>query len=182
MPSQRPPTIASPWIQIRVLRCHPEEGQMYCPPQHSGNWSRRHHQPHDHMFVHPPQPAGHVWRYYPRHPSWCIPSQEGGTACWANQSVWDIWRIQGGIQGKIILACDEAYLVTIKNDIFGFSERTVTQMLDHLEQQCLTQTEQDKKIKRNNVNLPCDRDENIETNFVKANKLKEYSQENYGIE
>ena len=34
---------------------------------------------------------------------------------------------------KIFLACDKAYLFTIKNELFGFADRTVAQMLDHLE-------------------------------------------------
>ena len=55
-------------------------------------------------------------------------------------------------------------------------------MLDHIEQQCLALTARDKEIKMKDVNLPWDRDDDIETYFVKANKLKEYLQENYGIE
>ena len=74
---------------------------------------------------------------------------------------------------KIILACDKAYIVTIKNELSGFADKTVAQMLDHLEQQCLSLTAQDKKIKIKDVNLPWDRDNNIETYFVKADKLEE---------
>ena len=55
-------------------------------------------------------------------------------------------------------------------------------MLDHLEQQCLALTARDKKIKMKDVNLPWDRDDDIETYFVKAKKLDEDLQENYGIE
>ena len=51
-------------------------------------------------------------------------------------------------------------------------------MLDHLEQQCLALTARDKKIKMKNVNLPWDRHYDIETYFVKAEKLEEYLQEN----
>ena len=54
-------------------------------------------------------------------------------------------------------------------------------MLDHLKQKCLALTAQDKKVKMKDVNLPWDRDDNIETYFVKADKLEEYLQENYGI-
>ena len=54
-------------------------------------------------------------------------------------------------------------------------------MLNHLEQQCLALTAQDKKTKMKDVNLPWDRDDNIETYFVKADKLKGDLQENYGI-
>ena len=54
-------------------------------------------------------------------------------------------------------------------------------MLDHLEQQCLALTAQDKKTKMKEVNLPWDRDDDIETYFVKAKKLEEDLQENYGI-
>ena len=41
---------------------------------------------------------------------------------------------------RIFLAYDKAYLVTIKNELFGFADKTVAQMLDHLEQQCLALT------------------------------------------
>ena len=51
-------------------------------------------------------------------------------------------------------------------------------MLDHLEQQCLALTAQDKKMKMKDVNLPWDRDDDIETYFFKANKLEEDLQEN----
>ena len=47
-------------------------------------------------------------------------------------------------------------------------------MLDHLEQQCLALTARDKKVKMKDVNLPWDRDDDIETYFVKADKLEEY--------
>ena len=55
-------------------------------------------------------------------------------------------------------------------------------MLDHLNQQCLALTVRDKKTKMKDVNLPWDRDDDIETYFVKANKLEEDLQENYSIE
>ena len=54
-------------------------------------------------------------------------------------------------------------------------------MLGHLEQQCLALTVRDKQTKMKDVNLPWGRDDDIETYFVKANKLEEYLQENYGI-
>ena len=46
-------------------------------------------------------------------------------------------------------------------------------MLDHLEQQCLALTARDKKTKMKDVNLTWDRDDDIETYFIKANKLEE---------
>ena len=55
-------------------------------------------------------------------------------------------------------------------------------MLEHLEQQCLALTARDKKTNMKDVNIPCNRDDNIETYFFKADKLEEYLQENYGIE
>ena len=54
---------------------------------------------------------------------------------------------------KIFLACDKVYLVTIKNELFGFADKYVAQMLDHLEQQCLALTARDKKTKMKDVNL-----------------------------
>ena len=54
-------------------------------------------------------------------------------------------------------------------------------MLDHLEHKCLALTVRDKKAKTKDVNLPWDGDDNIEKYFVKADKLEEYLQENYGI-
>ena len=53
-------------------------------------------------------------------------------------------------------------------------------MLNHLEQQCLALTARDKKTKIKDVNLPWDQDDDIETYFVKAEKLEEDLQENYG--
>ena len=52
-------------------------------------------------------------------------------------------------------------------------------MLEHLEQQCLALTAQDKKTKMKDVNIPWDQYNEIETYFVKANKLEEDLQENY---
>ena len=83
---------------------------------------------------------------------------------------------------KIFLACDKAYLVTIKNELFEFADKTVAQMLDHLDQQYLAITARDKKTKMKEVNLPWDRNEDIETYFVRAKKLEEDLQKNYGIE
>ena len=55
-------------------------------------------------------------------------------------------------------------------------------MLDHLEQQCLALTARDMKTKMKDVNLPWDRDDDIETYFVKVNNLEEDLQENYCME
>ena len=55
-------------------------------------------------------------------------------------------------------------------------------MLDHLEQQCLALTVQDKKIKMEDVNLLWDRDNSIKTYVVNAEKLEEDLQEKYSIE
>ena len=46
-------------------------------------------------------------------------------------------------------------------------------MIDRLEQKCLALTARDKKTKMKDVNLPWDRDDDIETYFVKAEKLEE---------
>ena len=54
-------------------------------------------------------------------------------------------------------------------------------MIHHLEQQCLALTARDKKTNMKDVNLLWDRDDDIETYFVKANKLEEDLQENYCI-
>ena len=64
-----------------------------------------------------------------------------------------------------------------KNELFGFGEKTVAQMLDRLEQQCLVLTARDERIKLKDVNLPWDRDDDINTYFVKADKLEEDLQE-----
>ena len=65
----------------------------------------------------------------------------------------------------------------MKNELFGFADKSVDQMLEHL-----ALTAQDKKTKMKDVNIPWDRDDDIETYFVKADKLKEYLQDNYGID
>ena len=83
---------------------------------------------------------------------------------------------------KIFLACDEENLVTIKNKLFGFAEKSFAQMLEHLEQQCLALTARKKKTKMKDVKIPWDRDDDIENYFVKANNLEEDIQENYDIE
>ena len=69
----------------------------------------------------------------------------------------------------------------MKNELFGFADKSVDQMLEHLKQQCLTLTA-DKKTKMRDVNISWDRDDDIETYFVKVNKLENYLQDNYGIE
>ena len=55
-------------------------------------------------------------------------------------------------------------------------------MLEHLEQQCLALTAWDNKTKMKDVNIPWECDNDIETYFVKTDKLEKYLQENYGIE
>ena len=55
-------------------------------------------------------------------------------------------------------------------------------MLNQIEQQCLALTARDKKFKMKDVNLPWYCNDDIKTYFVKAEKLEEYLQENYGIE
>ena len=45
-------------------------------------------------------------------------------------------------------------------------------MLDHLDQQCLALTARDNKTKMKDGNLPWDQDDDIETYFVKYNKLE----------
>ena len=74
---------------------------------------------------------------------------------------------------KIVLTCDKSYIVTIKNKLFGLAKKTVAQMFDHIEQQYLALTAREKKTKMKDVNLPWDRDDDIETYFVKADKLEE---------
>ena len=54
-------------------------------------------------------------------------------------------------------------------------------MLKHLKQQCLALTARDKKTNKKDVNILWDQDNDIETYFVKADKLEEDLQENYGI-
>ena len=73
---------------------------------------------------------------------------------------------------KIFLACDEAYLVTIKNELFGVSDKIVAQMIDHLKQQYLALTAQDKKIKTKDVNLLWDCNDDIKKYFVKDEQLE----------
>ena len=51
-------------------------------------------------------------------------------------------------------------------------------MLDYLEQQRLALIARNKKIKMKDVNLPWDRDDDIETYFIKTDKLEDYLQEN----
>ena len=74
---------------------------------------------------------------------------------------------------KIVLACDDAYLDTIKKELFGFSDKSVAQMPEHLEQQCVDLTMRDKKTNMKDVNTPWDQDDDIDTYFIKADKLEE---------
>ena len=49
-------------------------------------------------------------------------------------------------------------------------------MLEHLNQQCLALTARAKKTKMKEVNIPWDRNDDIETYFAKAYKLEGYLQ------
>ena len=55
---------------------------------------------------------------------------------------------------KNFLACDKAYLATMKNELFGFANKNFSQMLSHLKQQCLALTAHEKKVKTKGVNIP----------------------------
>ena len=82
---------------------------------------------------------------------------------------------------KLEEAFDEAYFSTLKDELFGFAGQTVAAMLHHLDKQCLALTGREKKEKMDSINLEWNQDDDIETYFVKADKLEEELLLDYGI-
>ena len=82
---------------------------------------------------------------------------------------------------KLADAVEDAYFETIKDDTFAFDGITVSDMLDHLESQCLALTGREKAQKLKSINLTWDRNDAIGTFFNKIYKLEEELLDNYGI-
>ena len=82
---------------------------------------------------------------------------------------------------KLEEAFDEAYFSTLKDELFGDAGQTVASMLHHLNKQCLALTGREKKEKMDTINLEWNQDDDIETYFVKADKLEEELLLDYGI-
>ena len=132
-------------------------------------------------FIHPSRPDTYHDTILPVHPEVSLHNKEAQRAELITRYETFKWY-EEAFKNKIVLTCDEAYLVTIKNELFGFANKTVAQMLDHLEQQYISLTARDKKTIMKDVNLPWDRDDYTKTHFVEADKIEEDLQENYSIE
>ena len=83
---------------------------------------------------------------------------------------------------KVEEAYDQAYFTTMKDDVLGFMHVTVADMLQHLEGQCHALTEREKKEKLQEVNVPWDQNDDIQTYFVKLDKLEEELKNEFDIE
>ena len=167
-----------PWIQIRILCRHLKEGKVYCPPQHGSNPSLCYWQHREHMVVFSSDPTGHLQQHDPPSEHIYFLVQEGSAMCWDNNSVQKLWRIRSVVQGQNRPDLWWGIPCHNKNELFGFDNKSVSQMLKHLKKQCLVLTVRNKKTKMKDVNIPWDRDDGIETYFLKANKLEEDLQEN----
>ena len=82
---------------------------------------------------------------------------------------------------ELIDAYDPAYLASLKHDIFGFSQVTVSEMLDHLESKCLALTNREKATKLDEAKIKWDQDDDIATFFEKLDKMEEELRDDYGI-
>ena len=83
---------------------------------------------------------------------------------------------------KVEEAYDLAYLSTMKDNTLGFMHVTVADMLRHLKGQYHTITSREKNVKLAEVNVPWDQNDDIQTYFVKLNKLKEEHSNEFDIE
>ena len=93
-------------------------------------------------FTHPSRPDTYYDTILAIHPDIYRRKKEAQPAELITQ--YDIFKgYEEAFKDKIFLACDKEYLATIKNEIFRFAKKTVAQMLDHIEQQCLALTAQD---------------------------------------
>ena len=90
-------------------------------------------------FVHPSRPDTYDETILAVHPEVSRRKNEAQSAELITQ--YETFKVyEEAFKKKISLSYDEAYLFTIKNELFGFSEKTFAQMLDHLDQKCLAFT------------------------------------------
>lgn len=64
----------------------------------------------------------------------------------------------------------------------GLSHKTVADVLEHLETQCLALTAREKREKLKETQLPWDHDDDIRTYFTKLDKLEEELKNEYAID
>ena len=83
---------------------------------------------------------------------------------------------------KLIEAYDEAYFSAIKHPIFGLSNVTVNEMLNHLESQCLALTSRDKEDKLSEMKQKWNQDDDITIFFNNLEQSEEELNDDYEIE
>ena len=70
----------------------------------------------------------------------------------------------------------------MKGDVLGFMHVTVANMLRHLKGKCHALTSRENKLKLDEVNVLWDQNDDIQTYFVKLDKLEEELSNDFDIE
>ena len=74
---------------------------------------------------------------------------------------------------KLIQAYDSQYFETLRDDLLGFTHVCVSEMIDHLLQQCLPLTDIEKDEKLKAAQAPWNQDDDITTFFHKMDRAQE---------
>ena len=83
---------------------------------------------------------------------------------------------------QIATAYDESYLEALENELLGFTHVTVSEMLEHLREQCLAMTSREKKQKLKEVNLEWEQGDDVRVFLSKVQKLQEQLQDQYDLD
>ena len=75
-------------------------------------------------------------------------------------------------KGKLEAAFDSKYFATLKNDLLGYTHVCVSEMLEHLEKQCLEITDSEKSDKLKAALKPWSQDDDIDTFFDDLDKIQ----------
>ena len=74
---------------------------------------------------------------------------------------------------KLVSAYDSQYFETLRDDLLGFTHVCVSEMLDHLNDQCIVLTEVEMEERLAETQKPWDQDVAIQTFFQRLDKLQE---------
>ena len=79
-------------------------------------------------------------------------------------------------------AYDAAYFRAIKDDVLGLSHFTVSEVLEHLEEQCLALTGLERATKLKEIQVSWDKNDSITTFFSNLDRLEDELADDYNIE
>ena len=79
-------------------------------------------------------------------------------------------------------AYDETYFEALRDDLLGFTHLTVSDMFDHLREQCLAMTSKEKKQKLKDINLEWEPNTDIRVFLSSVQKLTEQLRDEYDLE